>query len=676
MSGIVHKDVGNTLTYVEFHASDAHEITSHLTPSGAVDVGTESNPFRDGYLSGTIHQADIDIDYLSNSTYKTLQDLINNVLASGGYFEGGEITDNGDGSIRVSSGSGIIRSSDSPIADSYLFTWNEASSVSLTDNSINYIYVDYNGGNPVIGAEVSQTGTSRTRFYLGKVYREGTTLHITQAGLVLSEVAKRLQQRIVSIFGEIAYGSGLAVSEAGTRNLNVSPGNIFAGLNIVSITEKDTSGTDTFRYYYRDGTGGWTYTDETQISNQYYDDGTGTLATLTANRYGVHWVYICADDKLCVVYGQGDYTLAQAEAALPPSSLPDYILHMGILVAKIIIQKNDTSFYSVESAFEREFIPKPATDHGSLTGLGDDDHTQYVLVNGSRSMTGALDTTALKISGTEVITNARVLQNVTANASIITSGIFNVDRIPDLTRSKITDFFDSPFWNNIPDKPSSFTPSAHASSHESGGSDAINHDNLSGFVANEHIDHTSVNINTSYPLSGGGNISANRTLSLLYDSTDFGIDGSNQLYIKESGINHDSLNGFIANEHINHTSVSINTSYPLSGGGDISTNRTISLLYDNSDFGINGSNQLYIKDSGIVHDSLSGFVANEHINHSSVSIIAGTGLTGGGDLTASRTISLSHLGLESLSDPNADRIVFWDDSAGSMAYCWIWTLNI
>lgn len=30
------------------------------------------------------------------------------------------------------------------------------------------------------------------------------------------------------------------------------------------------------------------------------------------------------------------------------------------------------------------------TDHGALTGLGDDDHTQYVLVNGTRAMTGDL----------------------------------------------------------------------------------------------------------------------------------------------------------------------------------------------------------------------------------------------------------------------------------------------
>jgi len=53
------------------------------------------------------------------------------------------------------------------------------------------------------------------------------------------------------------------------------------------------------------------------------------------------------------------------------------------------------------------------------------------------------------------------------------------------------------------------------------------------------------------------------------------------------------------------------------------------------------SGQISTDDSNISHDSLSGFVSNEHINHSDVSITAGDGLTGGGDITTSRTINVA-----------------------------------
>lgn len=53
-------------------------------------------------------------------------------------------------------------------------------------------------------------------------------------------------------------------------------------------------------------------------------------------------------------------------------------------------------------------------------------------------------------------------------------------------RSNITDFWNEAFWASIPDKPSTFTPSVHASSHHVGGGDLVNHDNLTGFVAAEH----------------------------------------------------------------------------------------------------------------------------------------------------------------------------------------------
>lgn len=49
---------------------------------------------------------------------------------------------------------------------------------------------------------------------------------------------------------------------------------------------------------------------------------------------------------------------------------------------------------------------------------------------------------------------------------------------------------------------------------------------------------------------------------------------------------------------------------------------------------------LTTNDSEIVHDNLNGYSADKHVAHSSVTLTAGTGLTGGGDITASREFAV------------------------------------
>jgi len=51
------------------------------------------------------------------------------------------------------------------------------------------------------------------------------------------------------------------------------------------------------------------------------------------------------------------------------------------------------------------------------------------------------------------------IKNVVYDAN--KDGIIDADKIASLTRDKITDFFSSPFWDNIPDKPSEFPPEPH-----------------------------------------------------------------------------------------------------------------------------------------------------------------------------------------------------------------------
>jgi hypothetical protein len=45
--------------------------------------------------------------------------------------------------------------------------------------------------------------------------------------------------------------------------------------------------------------------------------------------------------------------------------------------------------------------------------------------------------------------------------------------------------------------------------------------------------------------------------------------------------------------------------------------------------------------AGVDHDALLNFVAAEHVDHSAVALTAGVGLTGGGDITASRTFNVA-----------------------------------
>ena len=110
------------------------------------------------------------------------------------------------------------------------------------------------------------------------------------------------------------------------------------------------------------------------------------------------------------------------------------------------------------------------------------------------------------------------------------------------------------------------------------------------------------------------------------------------LSTNDSQIVHDNLSGFVANEHVDHSTVSISAGSGLTGGGTILANRTIHV---GAGTGITvNSNDIATNDSEIVHDNLSGFVANEHIDHSGVSVIAGSGLTGGGTIAASRTLNI------------------------------------
>jgi len=125
----------------------------------------------------------------------------------------------------------------------------------------------------------------------------------------------------------------------------------------------------------------------------------------------------------------------------------------------------------------------------------------------------------------------------------------------------------------------------------------------------------------------------------------------------EGAINHDALTGFVSDEHVAHSGVTLTAGTGLSGGGTIAASRTFDVdlnelttelsiasgdyvsMVDITD---NGSGKITFANftSTIDHDALTNFVSDEHVAHSGVTLTAGTGLSGGGTIAASRTFDV------------------------------------
>jgi hypothetical protein len=97
-----------------------------------------------------------------------------------------------------------------------------------------------------------------------------------------------------------------------------------------------------------------------------------------------------------------------------------------------------------------------------------------------------------------------------------------------------------------------------------------------------------------------------------------------------SQVSHDSTTGYSANRHVDHTAVSITAGSGLTGGGDISTTRTIS-----------------IANLGVTDAMLAGSISNAKLTNSSVTVTAGTGMSGGGAVSLGGSITLTNAGVTS-----------------------------
>jgi hypothetical protein len=141
----------------------------------------------------------------------------------------------------------------------------------------------------------------------------------------------------------------------------------------------------------------------------------------------------------------------------------------------------------------------------------------------------------------------------------------------------------------------------------------IVHDNLSGFVADEHVAHSGVSITAGTGMTGGGDITTTRTLGIDRTVTDlwYAAAGAHAATHEVGGddlVSHDSLTDFVANEHIDWTNAVEN--FGTTGSMSVGATAIFNAGYTDTDFVIrkNTAGLAYVYDGGADTHSFSGTV--------------------------------------------------------------------
>ena len=331
-----------------------------------------------------------------------------------GVLNGGVITIVSGLTISVSEGFGYLETIlDNSIIKRY--DWLDTPHT-LLPNQNQYIYINNNG-------ILSNSGSRPNSIYniiLGRVVTNSTDIiMIDSSPLNASHTSNLYDDLFGKALGSI-YNTGSIVTENVTPyHLDVTGGDYFYSTN----QYLPSGGTDiTFTMYYGDGTTGWTTSATTEVVNG-YDDGSGTISPLSLGEFTKHTLYVIGEgvnEQYFLVLGQTQYpTLIQTEDALLPIP-PPYFGDSVTQIASIYIQQGSVNIIGIEDirpviGFKAGGI-NASSLHGNLLGLSADDHTQYLLVDGSRAMVGDINMGTNNINNTNIV-NSNQLFSTTISAT-------------------------------------------------------------------------------------------------------------------------------------------------------------------------------------------------------------------------------------------------------------------
>ena len=183
-----------------YKSGDSKRALSIVTGGSAADT-VDFTGLSNYKFGGIIQASDLVLtDWQTGTpTYNSVHDWMNTTQSPGLLsIEGSGITVNeGDNTkIDVAAGTGFVKKATSDLGATVFVNWDAASAITLTDNQVNKIYVNYNTGTGAVTVAAT-TGVLnyQTQFSIGKVYSDNGTLHIVNGGTQVYNLARRVHKR-------------------------------------------------------------------------------------------------------------------------------------------------------------------------------------------------------------------------------------------------------------------------------------------------------------------------------------------------------------------------------------------------------------------------------------------------------------------------------------------------
>ena len=150
---------------------------------------------------------------------------------------------------------------------------------------------------------------------------------------------------------------------------------------------------------------------------------------MSSSYYTKHTLYLVGesiDEEYFLIINDNQYSsLVQAEGASLPT-IPSYFNDGVVSLAAVYVQSGSANITQIEDirpviGFRAAGVNASAV-HGNLLGLGADDHTQYLLVDGGRQLSGDLGLGGNDLYNFSIVSGSNLtVTNVTASVANITS---------------------------------------------------------------------------------------------------------------------------------------------------------------------------------------------------------------------------------------------------------------